>query len=186
MASWPGLACVSAATLCAGYTFATLALHPGMGATHFLPRLIGDELAARLLLTGELFTGARAKEMRLVHEVCESEAEVLPLAKKIAHQIAACSTPVIRTTLAYVLMPACMCHGLQLVVCVSKVVWRRVIISLLTRRVDLTHDVTLCVGWMFERAGHYGRHKMSVWSRRCNVKRMRKLCVMRRKSLPID
>jgi enoyl-CoA hydratase/carnithine racemase len=72
-----------------------------MGATHFLPRLVGDELAARLLLTGELFTGARAKEMRLVHEVCESESEVLPLAKKIAHQIATCSTPVIRTSLAY-------------------------------------------------------------------------------------
>jgi enoyl-CoA hydratase/carnithine racemase len=40
-----------------GFTFASLALHPGMAATHFLPQLIGYEKAARLLLTGEIFNG---------------------------------------------------------------------------------------------------------------------------------
>jgi enoyl-CoA hydratase/carnithine racemase len=65
----------------AGYTFATLALHPGMAATHFLPRLVGAETAARLLLTGEVFTGARALALGLVGETCAAEAEVLPRAQ---------------------------------------------------------------------------------------------------------
>ncbi len=65
----------------AGYTFATLALHPGMAATHFLPRLVGAETAARLLLTGEVFTGARALAMGLVGETCAAEADVLPRAQ---------------------------------------------------------------------------------------------------------
>jgi hypothetical protein len=46
------------------------------------------------------------------------------------------------------------------------------------------------VAWVWLRpcARHVCRtkHKMSGWSRRCSVKRMRKLCAMRRKSLPID
>jgi enoyl-CoA hydratase/carnithine racemase len=45
-----------------GYTFATLGLHPGMGATYFLPRLVGQEQASRLLLTGEV-----RSQMKLGH-----------------------------------------------------------------------------------------------------------------------
>ena len=35
-----------------GVTFVGLGLHPGMGATHFLPRLVGAQIASRLILTG--------------------------------------------------------------------------------------------------------------------------------------
>ncbi len=37
-----------------GWTFATLGLHPGMAASHFTPMLLGPQLAARFLLTGEV------------------------------------------------------------------------------------------------------------------------------------
>ena len=37
-----------------GWTFATLGLHPGMAATHFTAQILGPQLAARLLLTGEV------------------------------------------------------------------------------------------------------------------------------------
>ena len=35
-----------------GITFVGLGLHPGMGSTHFLPRAVGDQVAARMMLTG--------------------------------------------------------------------------------------------------------------------------------------
>ena len=38
-------------------TFVGLNLHPGMGCTHFLPKIVGPQVAARMLLTGELVTG---------------------------------------------------------------------------------------------------------------------------------
>ena len=34
-----------------------LNLHPGMGCTHFLPKIVGPQVAARMLLTGELVSG---------------------------------------------------------------------------------------------------------------------------------
>lgn len=37
-----------------GYTFVQLGLHPGMGATHFVPNVVGWEMAAKMLLTGEV------------------------------------------------------------------------------------------------------------------------------------
>lgn len=89
---------IAAASAKMGFTFATLALHPGMAATHFLPRLVGAETAARLLLTGEVFTGTRARELGLVGDVCAAEADVLPRALQLATQIAANSTPVVRST----------------------------------------------------------------------------------------
>jgi enoyl-CoA hydratase/carnithine racemase len=88
---------VTAAPVKLGYTFATLALHPGMAATYFLPKLVGQETAARLLLTGEVFNGTRAKEMGLVSELCQTEAEVLPCALQLATSIAAHSKPMIRS-----------------------------------------------------------------------------------------
>jgi hypothetical protein len=37
-----------------GYNFATLGVHPGLAATHYLPQLVGAQVSARLLLTGEV------------------------------------------------------------------------------------------------------------------------------------
>lgn len=42
---------IAAKTTDMGFTFAKLGLHPGMGCTFFLPALIGQQNASRLLLT---------------------------------------------------------------------------------------------------------------------------------------
>lgn len=51
------LACdlrVAARSAKLGFTFVHLGLHPGMGCTHFLPKIAGPQTAARLLLSGAL------------------------------------------------------------------------------------------------------------------------------------
>ena len=40
----------------------------GMAATHFLPRLLPQQIATRLLLTGEIVSGAEAQRLGLVAE----------------------------------------------------------------------------------------------------------------------
>jgi enoyl-CoA hydratase/carnithine racemase len=59
---------LAASTAQMGVTFVRLGLHPGMGTTHFLPRLVGPHLAARLALTGEVMSGEEAARLRLVGE----------------------------------------------------------------------------------------------------------------------
>lgn len=54
---------ITSATAKLGVTFVGLGLHPGMGATHFLPNLIGNQAASRLLLTGEVISGAEAENI---------------------------------------------------------------------------------------------------------------------------
>ena len=49
-----------------GVTFTRLGLHPGMAATHFLPRLVGPQAAADLLLTGRVIGAEEAVRMGLV------------------------------------------------------------------------------------------------------------------------
>ena len=44
-----------------GFNFSKLALHPGMAASFFLPKLVGLERANYLLMTGELVSGSAAK-----------------------------------------------------------------------------------------------------------------------------
>jgi enoyl-CoA hydratase len=52
-----------------GATFVRLGIHPGGGGTYLLTRLIGPERAARLLLTGEVVSGAEAAALGLVSSV---------------------------------------------------------------------------------------------------------------------
>lgn len=68
-----------------GFTFSKLGLHPGMGATHFLPNVAGPEVAARMLLTGELVDGNRACELNIVGAVADDPLrEAVELATSIA------------------------------------------------------------------------------------------------------
>jgi len=80
-----------------GFTFTRIGLHPGMGCTHFLPAIIGQQHASRLLLTGEIIKGSRAHEIGLVGEVVDQPADVLPAALKLANSIASNSPVAIRT-----------------------------------------------------------------------------------------
>jgi enoyl-CoA hydratase/carnithine racemase len=70
-----------------GANFVKVGLHPGMGGTLLLPRLVGPAKAAELLLTGKLVDGAEAERIGLVNAAVprgELEALVEATAKSIA------------------------------------------------------------------------------------------------------
>lgn len=57
-----------------GLTFVKVGLHPGMGATWLLPRLVGAAKAAELLLTGRVIDADEALRIGLLNEVHEPDA----------------------------------------------------------------------------------------------------------------
>ncbi len=78
-----------------GLNFSRLGLHPGMGATWFLPRLLGPERAAAWLYTGALFDGRSAAAQGLALEAVPAE-QVLARTLSLAADIAAASPVVVR------------------------------------------------------------------------------------------
>lgn len=52
-----------------GLNFVHLGLHPGMGSTYFVPRLLGDARAAELLYTGATVSAAEGARLGLVNRV---------------------------------------------------------------------------------------------------------------------
>jgi enoyl-CoA hydratase/carnithine racemase len=60
---------IAAAGTKLGLNFVRVGLHPGMGATWFLPRLVGPSRATELLLTGRTLEAEEALAMGLVHQV---------------------------------------------------------------------------------------------------------------------
>jgi enoyl-CoA hydratase len=85
-----------------GLNFARLGLHPGMGGTWFLPRMLGAQRAAAWLYTGALVSGEVAAQQGLALESVPGD-QVLPRAMALANEVAASSPVVVRqlkTTLA--------------------------------------------------------------------------------------
>jgi enoyl-CoA hydratase len=84
------LACdmrIAAADARMGMTFTRLGLHPGMGATYFLPRLVGTSRACELFFTGRVFDAAEAERLGIVTRTVSREtfdAAVDSLAREIA------------------------------------------------------------------------------------------------------
>jgi len=84
------LACdlrVAAADAKMGMTFTKLGIHPGMGGTFFLPRLVGTSRACELFFTGRIFDGVDAERMGIVTRAvprAEFESAVQSLAREIA------------------------------------------------------------------------------------------------------
>lgn len=77
--------------------FNRLGIHPGMGATWTLPRLVGPAHAAELLLTGRSIDGVEAERIGLVNRALPS-GDLLPQALAVAAEIAACAPRPVRAT----------------------------------------------------------------------------------------
>jgi len=74
------------------FNFCKIGIHPGMGGSHYLPRLIGAGRAAKVLLGADRFTGAEAHGLGIIDEILPEEtflAEAVSLASSIA-----CNSPV--------------------------------------------------------------------------------------------
>ena len=72
-----------------GFTFTKLGLHPGMGATYYLPKVVGHANALELMLTGRVITAEDALRIGLVSSVLPTE-QVFNKALEIAAEIAEC------------------------------------------------------------------------------------------------
>ena len=84
-----------------GFTFVSgVAIHPGMGSTHYLPRVLGPGHAARLLLTGDLLSGREMAAMGWGREAGEEAEAALPRAIALAERAAAAAPVAARETLA--------------------------------------------------------------------------------------
>ena len=70
-----------------GLGFVKIGLHPGMGTTFFLPRLVGTARAYELLLTGKVITGEEAARIGLVNLAVEPE-QLMDAAHELADKIA--------------------------------------------------------------------------------------------------
>jgi enoyl-CoA hydratase len=78
-----------------GLNFTRLGLHPGMGATWTLPRLVGTARAAELLFSSRILSGAEAVAIGLVNQAVP-RAEVLPRARELAAGFASCGPLAVR------------------------------------------------------------------------------------------
>jgi enoyl-CoA hydratase len=78
-----------------GLNFSMLGLHPGMGGTWFLPRLLGTQRAAEWLYTGRIVPGAEAAQEGLALSALPAD-QVLDEALALAGRIAAASPVVVR------------------------------------------------------------------------------------------
>ncbi|GMI17019.1 hypothetical protein TrLO_g12149 [Triparma laevis f. longispina] len=56
-----------------GFNFTKLGIHPGMGGSHYLPRIIGTSKASRVLCGGKTYGGEEAKALGMVDELIDSE-----------------------------------------------------------------------------------------------------------------
>jgi len=78
-----------------GLNFTRLGLHPGMGATWTLPRLVGPARAAELLYTSRLIGGDEAARIGLANRALPA-AEVLEAARTVAREAAGCAPIAVR------------------------------------------------------------------------------------------
>jgi len=78
-----------------GANFAKLGFHSGMAISHLLPRIVGVPVAAEMLFSGKLVSGAEAAGIGLAHEAVAA-GEVLDATLRRARAIAACAPEAVR------------------------------------------------------------------------------------------
>lgn len=69
-----------------GFTFTKLGLHPGMGATYFVRKVLGESFASELLLTGRIISPEEALQKNLISAIHPGD-ELIVQAKRIASEI---------------------------------------------------------------------------------------------------
>ena len=83
-----------------GFTFLKLGLHPGMGATYFVPRIVGPSIATELLLTGRIISADEGFRIGMLSKVCQADSLTQECAA-IIQEILSCgpeaSTQLLRT-----------------------------------------------------------------------------------------
>lgn len=72
-----------------GFPFTRLGLHPGMGATLFLPQLVGHSAASDLLVTGRTFAAEEAVRIGIAKEVCPAN-EIQQRSSDLAQSLSSC------------------------------------------------------------------------------------------------
>jgi enoyl-CoA hydratase/carnithine racemase len=82
-----------------GVNFVRLGIHPGMGATYTLPRLVGTAAASRLILTGDKIGAPEALRLGIATEVCPA-ADVNKVAMALATNVATASSVAVRESVA--------------------------------------------------------------------------------------
>jgi enoyl-CoA hydratase len=80
-----------------GLNFTRLGIHPGMGATWTLPRLVGPAVAADLLFTGRILDGAEAEQIGLVNRAVPAN-ELPRETARIAGELVAAAPLAVRGT----------------------------------------------------------------------------------------
>jgi len=78
-----------------GLNFVRVGLHPGMAATHLLPRLCGPAVARELLFTGRVVDARTALSLGVVNEVCADD-QLSARAAALAEEIAAAAPGAVR------------------------------------------------------------------------------------------
>jgi enoyl-CoA hydratase len=79
-----------------GLNFTRLGLHPGMGASWTLPRLVGPAIAAELLYSSRILDGAEAARIGLANRAVAPD-RVVPDSRALAQEIAACAPLAVRS-----------------------------------------------------------------------------------------
>lgn len=80
---------IATSTAKLGFTFLKLGLHPGMGATYFVPKIVGPSVATELLLTGRIISADEGFRIGMISKLCSPEA-LLSEAKAITQEMLSC------------------------------------------------------------------------------------------------
>jgi enoyl-CoA hydratase/carnithine racemase len=72
-----------------GFTFLKLGLHPGMGATYFVPHIVGESIATELLLTGRIISAEEGFRIGMLSKICAPES-LMSEAKAIIQEMLSC------------------------------------------------------------------------------------------------
>ncbi|MFN4896962.1 MAG: enoyl-CoA hydratase/isomerase family protein [Pseudomonadota bacterium] len=80
---------IAATTTKLGFTFLKLGLHPGMGGTFFVPRIVGRSVATELLITGRIISAEDGFRLGLVSKLSAPD-DLMSDALSIANELLAC------------------------------------------------------------------------------------------------